>query len=64
MTYNPQRNTIGIFLETGGQQKLIVEREELSEEENAVAGSLYRTLEQKLDRLRLPKENWVNSVSD
>jgi hypothetical protein len=27
-----------------------------------VVGILYQTLEQKLDRLRLPKENWVDSI--
>jgi len=61
--YNPQRNAIGIYVERDGQQQLVVERQRLSEPEEAVVGSLYQTLEQRLDRLRLPNEDWVDSVS-
>jgi len=61
--YNPQRNAIGIYVERNGQQQLVVERQGLSEPEEAVVGSLYQTLEQRLDRLRLLKEKWVDSVS-
>lgn len=60
--YNPQRNAIGIYLERNGQQQLVVERHGLNEPEEAVVGSLYQTLKQRLDRLLLPKENWVDSV--
>lgn len=61
--YNPPRKAIGIYVERDGQQQLVVERQGLSEPEEAVVGSLYQTLEKRLDRLRLPKESWVDSVS-
>ncbi|MFH1506563.1 MAG: hypothetical protein ABIE94_06275 [archaeon] len=61
--YNTSRDIVGIFLEREGQQ-LIVEGEGLSEAEKHVVGSLYTALENRLDRLRLPKERWVDSVSE
>ncbi len=61
--YNPQRNVVGIYVERNGQQQLVVERQGLSEPEEAVVGSLYQALEQRLDRLRLPKEEWAESVA-
>jgi len=60
--YNLQRNAIGIYIERDGKKQLIVERQGLSESEEAVVRMLYETLEQKLNRLRLPKEDWVDSV--
>ncbi|MFA5020119.1 MAG: hypothetical protein WC533_03400 [Candidatus Pacearchaeota archaeon] len=61
--YNPKRNAVGIYVERNGQPQLVVERQGLSEPEEAVVGSLYLALEQRLDRLRLPKEEWVESVT-
>lgn len=57
--YNPSRNAIGIYL---GEQ-LIMDNEDLGEPERVVVQSLYSTLEKRLDRLRLPKEEWVDSIS-
>ncbi len=64
--YNPLRNVIGIYVERQGQQQLVVEGRglRLSVEEDVVVGSLYQRIEQKLDRLRLLKEEWVDSVSN
>jgi len=61
--YNPQRSVIGIYVERNGQPQLVVERQNLSESEEAVVGSLYSALEQRLDRLRLPQEEWTESVA-
>ncbi len=59
--YNPQRNLVGIYINRNGQEGLIVERRSLTDEEEAVVGSLYGALEKNLDRLRLPKEEWVSA---
>ena len=56
--YNSSRSMIGIYVIREGQQQLVVERQGLNEAEDAVVGSLYRILEQELDRIRLPKEEW------
>lgn len=55
LRYNIQRNAIGIYVERDGQQKLVVERQGLNEPEEALVRSLYQTLEQRLDGLRLPQ---------
>ena len=60
--YNTQRKFVGIYVERNGQSQLVVERKGLSESEGAIVGSLYQTLEERLDRLRLPKEEWVESI--
>src|SRR3989344_2975125 len=61
--YNSQRKVVGIYVERNEQPQLIVERQGLSEPEEAVVGSLYQALEQRLDRLRLPQEEWTESVA-
>jgi len=61
--YNPSRSTIGIYIERNGQPQLVVEGQGLNKAEDAVVGSLYLRLERQLDRIRLPKEKWVDSVS-
>jgi hypothetical protein len=58
LKYNPSRGAIGIYL---GEQ-LVIDNEDLSEAERAVVQSLYSTLEKRLDRLRLPNEEWVDSI--
>ena len=54
---------IGIYLDKEGQQQLIAEGTDLSDAEEAVVRSLYLNLEKRLDRLRLPKEEWIDSLS-
>jgi len=61
--YNPSRNAIGIYVERDEKQQLVVERKDLSGTENAIVYSLYSTLEERLYKLRLPKEEWIDSVS-
>ena len=56
--YNPQRYTIGIFIKKGEQEQLVLDEQGLSEEENALTNSLRMTLEERLDRIRIPQENW------
>lgn len=60
--YNPLRSVIGIYVKREEKQRLAVERNELSEEEDAVVASLYQTLEQRLDRMRLLRERWVDTI--
>jgi hypothetical protein len=57
--YNLERHTIGIFLEKDGKEQLIIGKEGLSDAEDAVVNSLYMTLEQRLAKIRLPKETWI-----
>jgi len=58
--YNPSRSAIGIYL---GEQ-LVIDNEDLTETERVVVQSLYSTLEKRLDRLRLPNEQWVDSIPE
>ncbi len=59
--YNPSREAIGIFIEREGNLQLIIERfnNGLSEEEKAVIYGLNRELERRLEKMRLPNEEWI-----
>ena len=61
--YNPKRALIGIYVERDGQQHLAADGQGLSEFENTVVRSLYGSLERRLDRIRLPNEQWADTVS-
>jgi hypothetical protein len=61
--YNTSRDIVSIFIEKDGQQQLVSGNHKLSNEEYAVANSLYSSLEKELFLIRLPKERWVDSVS-
>lgn len=58
--YNSFRSSIGIFVKRDEEQHLAIDFQELNKEENAAVKALHSTLEQKLDRLRLAKESWIN----
>ncbi len=60
--YNLERNSIGIFVGANGHQRLVLDNEGLDESEAVVVASLYQNLEQRLDRIKLPKESWVDFV--
>jgi len=64
--YNPSRSAIGIFIEKGGKRQLVIERTKngLSKEENAVVDSLNSRLEERLEKMRLPNEEWVNFITE
>ena len=56
--YNLSRNAIGIYL----GDKLIIDDEDLDETERGFVQILYSALEKRLCRLRLPAEEWVDSI--
>ena len=56
--YNSDRDAVGIFLQRKGGEQLVLDPEGLTEAENAVVGSLYNKLQERLARLRIPKEKW------
>jgi len=62
--YNLQRDLVGIYIGEGKEQRLVVESRELNEAEKAVVISLYSTLEQRLDTLRISKERWVDVIPE
>ena len=57
--YNPERNYIGIFIDRDTDIVLAGGIVSINEEEDAVAGSLYDKLEERLTQLRLLNERWV-----
>ena len=56
--YNPGREAVGIFLQNHRQEQLVLDSEGLTKAQDAVVGSLYGRLKERLDRLRIPHENW------
>jgi len=60
--YNPSREMIGIYIGGNEKQRLAIGKRELTEEENVVVNHLYELLVNNLDTLRLPKEQWVDSL--
>lgn len=53
--YSPSKNALGIFIERGKKQKLILRPDGLTEKEKATVENLYLNLEQRLYHLRLLK---------
>ena len=57
--YNPKRSMIGIYIGPDKEQmRLVIDGGGLSEEEAAVAGSMHRVLEERVDLYRLQNEEW------
>lgn len=57
--YNKERSLVGIYL----NKELIIDGEDLLGITSEFAEKFYFILKQRLERIRLPNENWIESVS-
>lgn len=57
--YNPDMSCVGLWLRREEREFLVLGSKEVSEEEETLVVQLHVYLEQRLEKIRLPKGKWI-----